>query len=125
MRSEQAARDLGWASIGIGLAEILAPKQLENVMGIEKDAQTTGILRTLGVREIMHGVDLLSHRDPTSGVWGRVAGDVLDTALLGVVAMRTKRPASFALVAGMVMAIGIADMVVATRLTAKRSEMEG
>ena len=114
----RAARDLGWASIGIGLTELLATKQVEKIMGIGH-GQNAGVLRTMGVRELMHGVDILTHRDPTPGMWARVAGDVLDTALLGVAASKTKRPGSFALVAGMVMAIGVADMIVATKLSAK------
>lgn len=118
MRDTQAARDLGWASIGIGLTELLATRQVERLMGID-DNQNSGILRTMGVRELMHGIDILSHPDPLPGVWSRVAGDVLDTALLGVAAMKTRAPARFALVAGMVLAIGVADMVVAAKLSAK------
>ena len=115
-----AAQALGAASIGIGLTEILAPRQLERWMGIG-DGQNTGILRVLGAREIMHGVDILTHADDDEaarGVWGRVAGDVLDTALLAVAATRTRKPGSFAAIFGMVLGIGIADAVVAGRLSA-------
>src|SRR3954447_5771869 len=84
---QQAAQCLGWASIAVGLTEILAPKQLEKTMGVG-NGQVTGILRVLGVREIMHGVDLLTHKDPTPGVWSRVLGDVLDGVLLGAAATR-------------------------------------
>lgn len=112
----QAARGLGWASLLIGLTEILAPKKLERTMGIG-NGQNTGILRALGVREIMHGVDILSHDDPTPGVWARVAGDALDTVLLGVAATKTKSPKSFWTLAAMVMGIGMLDMIFATRLT--------
>jgi hypothetical protein len=115
-----AARALGWASIGIGLTEILAPRQLEEAMGIDEDDTNTTVLRALGVREVAHGIDCLTRRDPTYAVWGRVAGDVLDTALLGVVGAKTRRPGAFAAIAAGVMAIGIADVVVALRLTAKR-----
>src|SRR3954453_5656697 len=91
----KAGTCLGWASIAVGLTEILAPKQLEKTMGVG-NGQTTGILRVLGVREIMHGIDLLSHRDPTPGVWSRVFGDLLDGALLGAAATRTKNPEGLA-----------------------------
>ncbi len=73
MSDKKNARGLGWASIGIGLTEIAAPKTVERVMGLG-NGQTTGILRALGIREIMHGVDILSHPDPTSGVWARRRG---------------------------------------------------
>src|SRR5918997_432778 len=89
---QKAAQCLGWASIAIGLTEILAPKQLEKTMGVG-NGQVTGILRVLGVREIMHGVDILAHDDPTPGVWSRVFGDLLDGVLLGAAATgRARRP---------------------------------
>ena len=75
---QQAAQCLGWTSIAIGLTEILAPRRLEKTMGVG-NGQTTGILRVLGVREIMHGVDILAHKDPTPGVWSRVFGDDMFT----------------------------------------------
>jgi hypothetical protein len=119
MKDVQAAKDLGWLSIGIGLLELFATKPVEKLMGLDNH-QNSGILRAMGAREVMHGVDILSHDDPTPGVWARVAGDVLDTALLGVAAMKTKSPARFAMVAGAVLAIGVADMVVATKLSAQK-----
>ncbi|HYE21256.1 MAG TPA: hypothetical protein VEA69_22610 [Tepidisphaeraceae bacterium] len=119
-----AARALGWASIGIGLTELLAPRQLEEAMGIDPDDTNTNVLRALGVRELAHGVDCLTRKDPTYAVWGRVVGDVLDTALLGVVGAKTRNPAGFAAIATSVMAIGIADVVVAMRLTSKRRQRQ-
>jgi hypothetical protein len=115
MNDKELARSLGWASIGIGLTEIAAPRQLENMMGIG-DGQNTGILRTMGVREIMAGVDILTHDDPTPGVWARVAGDALDGALLGVAATKTRRPGSFAALTAMVMGIVALDVICAWRL---------
>ena len=115
---EKASRGLGWASIAIGLTEILAPRQLERVMGIG-NGENTGMLRVLGVREIMHGVDILSHRNPTPGVWARVAGDMLDGALLGVAAKKTRNPSGLATVAALVLPIVVLDMLFAGRLAAK------
>src|SRR5437870_2302532 len=103
-----AARGLGITSILIGLTEIAFPNKLEQYMGIG-NGQNTGILRALGVRELFHGIDLLSHEDPTKGVWARVAGDALDTAFLAGAATKTRKPLSFACVATTVMAIGFLD----------------
>lgn len=83
------ARGLGWASIGIGLTEILAPGQVEKMLGIG-NGQHTRVLRAMGVREIAQGIDILAHEDPTPGVWARVAGDMLDNALLAVAAKRSR-----------------------------------
>jgi hypothetical protein len=118
------ARALGWGSIGIGLMELLAPDRVQSMLGIEDRASHRGILRALGVRELMHGIGILTEDRPTpqltSGVWARVAGDVLDSALLGVAATKTKRPSSFAAMAAMVTGIGIADVVYAVKV--KRHE---
>src|SRR3954447_17420511 len=106
------ARGLGVASIAIGLTEILAPKQLEKTMGIG-NGQTTGVLRVLGVREIMHDVDLLSHDDPTHGLWGRVFGDLLDGVLLGAAGMKTRRPGGFLGICTLVLPVVLLDMIYA------------
>lgn len=117
----QAAQCLGWASIAIGLTEMLATKRLQKTMGVES-AQTTGILRVLGVREIMHGVDLLAHKDPMPGVWSRVFGDLLDGVLLGAAATRTKKPEGLAAIFAAVTPVVLADMIFAPRLSKDKAE---
>ena len=116
----EAAHGLGWASIGIGLAEVAAPKQVQDLLGLEDRPERRGILRVLGLRELMHGFAILTEEKPTpemaNSVWARVAGDVLDTALLGLAATKTKRPGRFLAVAGAVMAIGLMDLLCAKRL---------
>ena len=74
------ATGLAWFSIGLGLAELLAAEQLCDYLGME---DREGTVRLMGLREIASGVGILSQRKPTSWVMGRVAGDVLDLALLG------------------------------------------
>ena len=118
MLDEKASRGLGWASLAIGLTEIAAPKQLERFMGLG-NGENTGILRVLGVREFMQGVDILSHRNPTPGVWARVAGDMLDGALLGMAARKTRNPSGLATIAALVLPIVVLDMLFAGRLAAK------
>jgi hypothetical protein len=119
MKTNNLARALGWSSIGIGMAEIAAPKQLEQFMGIS-DGENSGILRMLGVREILQGVDILAHRDPTPGVWARVAGDALDSALLIRAATKTRNPGGMAAISAMVLGIGILDVLCATGLSTRR-----
>ncbi len=119
MTDDQRARGLGWASIGIGVAELLAPRMMEKTLGIG-NGQHTGVLRTLGVREIMHGVDLLTHLDPAPGIWARVAGDMLDGVLLGAAATRTRKPGRFVAVAASVLGIAAMDALLASRLGAPR-----
>ena len=116
---QTAARALGVVSLAIGLTEIMFPKQLEKTMGIG-DGQNTGVMRVLGVREICHGIDILSHKNPTPGVWSRVAGDLLDGVLLGAAGMKSRRKGGFAAVAVAVLPVVVADMVLAKRLSTPR-----
>lgn len=116
---KQTARGMGFVSLAIGLTEIAAPRQLERAMGIP-NGQNTGMLRVLGVREIMHGIDLLSHDDPTPGMWARVAGDVLDGAVLGLAARQTRRPGGFMAVCAAVLPVVLLDMILAPRLSQKK-----
>ena len=78
--AEQLARFLGWFSIGLGLAEIVAPRQLAEMIGVEN---RPGVFRLMGLREIGSGIAILSQEQPAGAVWSRVAGDMLDLALLG------------------------------------------
>ena len=119
----KAARGLGWASIAVGLTEIFAPKQLQRLMGVgDRHGENTGILRVLGVREIMHGVDILSHKDPTPGVYSRVAGDMLDGVLLGLAARKSRNPSGMTKVAAAVFPLVALDLLFAGLLGHKRHE---
>jgi len=104
--TETGANALGWASIGIGLTELAAPRYVESMLGIDDRRTHRSILQVLGVRELLHGIGILTAKHDngqlSTGVWSRVAGDVLDSALLGVAATKTKRPGSFAAVAAAV-----------------------
>ena len=113
------ARGLGLVSIAIGLTELCCPRQLEETMGIG-DGEHTGILRVLGVREIGTGIDILSHRNPTPGVWFRVFGDLLDGDPLGAAAGKTRRPGGLMAVAAAVLPVVLLDFVFARRLSRRR-----
>jgi hypothetical protein len=73
------AQGLGWFSIGLGLAELVAPGHLARFLGMEERAE---LIRAYGAREIVAGVGILSQEDPTPWMWGRVGGDVLDLGTL-------------------------------------------
>ena len=117
---EKVAKGLGFVSIAIGLTEIVAPRQLQKTMGIG-NGQNTGIMRVLGVREVMHGVDLLSHDDPAPGVWARCAGDMLDGVCLAAAGMKSKKPGGFMAIMALVMPVVIIDHVLAPKLSARKN----
>jgi hypothetical protein len=121
LSNAEASVGLGLVSIAIGVTECLAPQKLDQFLGTG-DGENSGIFRVLGVREIMHGVDLLTHRDATPGVWSRVAGDALDGVLLGIAATKTRRPGGVLAAAAMVLPVVAADLLFAQRLSRKKAE---
>lgn len=75
------ATALGWFSIALGVAELVAPRQLGRAIGFDRNP---GLMRAMGLREITAGVGILAtDRRRTPWLWSRVAGDALDIALLG------------------------------------------
>jgi uncharacterized membrane protein len=70
--------------VGLGLAQVIAPGGMSRLVGIKNDDRNRTTMRLLGMREISHGVAILSKQQPEKAVWSRVAGDALDLALLGV-----------------------------------------
>jgi uncharacterized membrane protein len=83
MKQQDVARALGWFSIGLGVAELLAPRKVEKIAGIKR--KHTGLTRSYGLRELTAGIGLLtaSPRKLSPWVWSRVCGDMLDLASLG------------------------------------------
>jgi len=82
---ESLADFLGLFSIGLGMAQVLAPVTMSKICGIDDAEANRPVMRALGAREISHGIAILSKQQPEKAVWSRVAGDALDLALLGKV----------------------------------------
>jgi uncharacterized membrane protein len=81
---ERRALGLGWFSVGLGLAQLLAPRQVARWIGAdEDDPATRATLMGVGVRELTCGVGLLSKSRAATWAWARFAGDVMDLVLLG------------------------------------------
>jgi len=70
---------LGWFSIGLGLAEMIAPRGVARAIGAGPDGK---VLPFFGAREIAAGLGILAGGHPGEWLWGRVAGDGLDLAYL-------------------------------------------
>jgi uncharacterized membrane protein len=78
------ARALGAASLGIGLAQLLATEQVARWTGLDDDDDTTrGALIGVGLREVAVVPGLLLSSTPNGWLAARVAGDAMDLALLG------------------------------------------
>jgi uncharacterized membrane protein len=81
--SVQRGIGLGVFSVGLGLAELLAPGGVASLIGLPNTGRTRLVLRALGVRELLAGVGLLAEPRSPGWLWSRVAGDAMDLALLG------------------------------------------
>jgi uncharacterized membrane protein len=115
---EKLAQALGWFSVGLGVGEVLAPKQVSKVAGFGDGDGHPILLRAFGLREIASGVGMLSRRRPTVWAWSRVAGDVIDltclaTGLSSPKAKRGKVLAALATIAG----VTVVDVLCAKRLS--------
>ncbi|VXD02285.1 hypothetical protein [Sphingomonas sp. 8AM] len=76
--ADRLARALGWFSIGLGVAELVAPGKLARSLGLEgKEA----LIRGYGARELASAVPTLSIDKPI-GLAARIGGDALDLATL-------------------------------------------
>lgn len=80
---ERLARGLGWFSIGLGLAQIGAPRAVARMIGVPDSDETRNTMFAIGLREITSGIGILSRSNPAPWLWSRVGGDVMDLALLG------------------------------------------
>jgi uncharacterized membrane protein len=80
---ESLANFLGMFSLGLGIAQVVAPGAVSRVCGIAEADESTALMRALGLREISSGLAILGKQQPEKAMWSRVVGDVMDLALLG------------------------------------------
>lgn len=104
------AAGVGWFGIGLGLFELIAPRTLARLIGLEApstrwrgarsmtpaqlsqllpesgrgDPVHAFIIRGLGLREVLSGVGILARPRPAPWLWSRFVGDLMDLSLLGL-----------------------------------------
>lgn len=83
-RGDRLATLLGLFSLGLGAAQIIAPQAVTRLIGVRGNHRT--LMRTMGLRQVAHGLGILTQRNKAPGVWSRVIGDAGDLALLGTAA---------------------------------------
>lgn len=114
---DRLAKYLGWFSIGLGVAEILAPRRLTRALGMQG---MEPLVRAFGAREIASGMTTLS-TEKGAGLGARLAGDALDLATLskGLSAMNLKRGnVKLAMLA--VLAVTALDALAASAVAARK-----
>jgi hypothetical protein len=113
----KVATGLAWFSIGLGLAEVLAPHTMGQLTGVRRPT----LVFLCGLREIAAGVAILqSSGNPAPWVWARVAGDAMDLAVLAEpLASGDDEDRRRALIAmGAVAGVTLADIMTASELSA-------
>jgi uncharacterized membrane protein len=115
---EPLARALGWFSLGLGFAQLAAPRRVANLIGLPGDADDQKVMRLVGAREIASGFGILAQAKPTPWLWGRVGGDAMDLALLKS-AMESPRSDRDRVATATMAVLGIAaaDLLCSTRMS--------
>lgn len=109
------AQTLGWLSLGVGLTQVLAPRALARLIGVRTGGE--GAMRVLGVRELLSGLALLTDRGAGWWTTARLAGDLVDGALLGLALARGGNQRGRLLAAaGVVVGAALADTVATVKL---------
>lgn len=107
-RAAQLAKALGWFSIGLGVAQLLAPRQLSRAVGVDTNPN---LVRALGVREVASGAGILAGSRPSNWLWSRVAGDAMDLALLGMASRSARNQRRLSLATAAVAGIAVLDLL--------------
>ncbi len=110
---------LGYFSLGLGLAELLAPNLMSRLIGVKHPDETNrATMRVMGAREITAGIGILASQQPAKAVWARVAGDALDLALLGKTLANSENDRGRTLFAAVnVLAVTALDITTARQLS--------
>jgi hypothetical protein len=113
------ARTLGWFSIGLGLAELVAPRAMTRALGAEGHET---LVQGFGLREIAAGAGLLAAENPKPWVEGRIAGDVLDLAALAATLRDDDRQGTVGLALAAVLGVTALDVWCLRKLAEERHE---
>lgn len=118
MNDIELAKLLGYFSIGLGMAELAAPRPLIHRLGLPR---STALVRAFGLREVAAGIAVLTYPDSPAPLWARVGGDVLDLAVLASALLPGNRRRGAAIAAtAAVLAITAVDVTCAAALTARQ-----
>jgi uncharacterized membrane protein len=114
-------RSLAWFSVGLGVAQVAAPRRVARLIGVTEGDTARRLMRAVGAREIAAGVGILSRPKPAGWLWARVAGDAMDLALLGTAAAGARSRARVVGAMAAVAGVTVPDLLEGTRLSRVRS----
>jgi uncharacterized membrane protein len=116
------AVSLGWFSLGLGAAQLAAPRTMCRIVGARDEGLPPVVMRLLGLREVTQGAGILTRARPTTWMWSRVAGDAMDLGLLGLTAATGRHRIRTAIAMANVAAITAPDVQEARHLSRKQGE---
>ena len=79
---QMLARGLGVFSLGLGVVQVVAPAEFAQLIGVRPKAERETTTRMVGARELGAAAGLLTSPASATFMWMRVAGDLMDLALL-------------------------------------------
>jgi hypothetical protein len=116
---DKLARNLGYLSIALGVAELLAPRALCRAIGLNG---LEPVVRAYGARELATGVAILASHDPAPWIWARVAGDLGDIATVATgFRQDNARKDNNALALAALAAVAAVDVICASGLASERA----
>lgn len=78
-QQQRIAQRLGWFSVGMGLAQLIAPRTVCRLVGMPA---VPTFMRICGLRELACGIGILTQPDRTPWLQARIAGDAMDFVAL-------------------------------------------
>ena len=113
----QVARVLGLFSLGLGAAELLFGRQINRELGL---GQSPRLVQAFGMREAAVGYLARMYPDMAGPIWLRVAGDVLDIAVLAGGLNRRHNPRRDATLVALAAVLGVTAVDIATAASLTR-----
>jgi uncharacterized membrane protein len=121
-KAQRRGSALAWISLGLGLAQIVAPKHVARWIGLANTRSTRLAVRAIGLREIGCAIGLFTNPRSSSWASARVAGDIMDIALLArALGSNARVPKRTAIAASGVLAVGLLDADSARKLKGPRA----
>lgn len=121
--AENLSLALGWFSIALGAAELVAPRQVARLIGVTPRSSTTNLLRAHGARELVNGAAILAQPHEARWLWSRVSGDAVDLAALGgMSAGRGADSRRVSMASAAILGVAVLDILCARRLSASEAD---
>lgn len=116
--ADSLAKGLGWFSLALGAAELMAPGRIARTLGMEGKEN---LIRAYGIREIGAGMLTLSV-DSQAGLMSRVAGDGLDiVTLMGAMGEDNRKRQNVGAALAVVLGITALDLMATKAATTRHA----